>query len=42
MFLMSPKAPNTREDKLYNEQKSRNNHSVIGILYALFTLDLNI
>ena len=29
MFLMSSKAPNTREAKLYNEHKSRNNHSVI-------------
>ena len=31
MFLMSSKAPNTKEAKLYNERKSRKNHSVIGL-----------
>ena len=35
MFLMSPKTPNTREAKLYNDQKSRNSHSVIGLWYTI-------
>ena len=39
-FLMSSKALNTREAKLYNKHKSRNNQS--GIVYDTlsFTLDL--
>ena len=46
MFLMSSKAPNTREDKLCNEHKSHNNHSVIGlwdtIVHIRFKYAMNI
>ena len=42
MFLMSSKAPDTREDKQINEHKSRNNHSVMVHDTLSFTLDLNI